>query len=65
MDVEKIRGVLADIRKEAEQDPKFKEEVLANLPKVMRDRGLNLDEIVEAHEMTRCPAASLAGQWNP
>ena len=48
---QKIRDAINLIRAEMEKDPAIRKEVQKNFIRVLRDRGgLNLNEIIEAHE---------------
>ncbi len=54
---QKIRDAFNKIHAEMEKDPAIREEAKKNYLRVLRDRGgLNLDEIIHAHELEwGCP----------
>jgi len=56
----KTRDVLAQIQADMQKDPKLREAAKNNPIRVLRDRGLNLEEMIAAYDTREhwCPAGS-------
>jgi hypothetical protein len=64
-DINKVRRIVDQLKADAQQDPAIRQRVVENAPKVLAQRGLNLDEVIEAHDLYDCPFLSMSGVVEP
>ncbi len=61
IDIDKIREVVDQVKRDAAKDTTLQQRVKENAPRVLAERGLNLHEVIEAHELYKCPSLTMSG----
>jgi hypothetical protein len=65
VDIDKVRAIVGKLKEEAKSDPALLSRANGNIPRILAERGLTLDEVIEAHDLGDCPYWTMSGLAHP